>query len=206
MIDPPSADNCGSFAQAVQAIRTSLILVGSFASGKTTTCGLLSQQTGLPYVDIGDVVRRQAELLGLDPLTYAKNEYTTCNTLVFAKMLLEEARRHGKPCIIGGLRRLDELKYLRQHLAPAVAIALTLSDEDRWQRLVRRRFTDDPRQEWTERQALEKRLGFSSTVKACNARLSSDEPPQVVANECLAIWLAFDKRVQITANAIQAKH
>ncbi len=177
----------------VRPIRASLIVVGSFATGKTTTCGILSELTGAPYIDMGTLVQREAALRGLDLLTHAANQFAKGNT-VFMKSVVDEAQTLGRPSIVAGLRRVDQLEYLKEHLAPAFSVALTLPDDERLRRLTRRRFTEDPGKEWSEREALEESWGISDAIAACDVRLSSAAPAQPVAEECLARWLAFERR------------
>lgn len=172
-------------------LRASLIVVGSFATGKTTTCELLSQLTGAPYVDMGTLVQKEAASHGFDLLTHAANQFAE-NNLAFMESVVNEGRAQGIPCIVAGLRRVDQLNYLKLHLAPAFSIALTLPDDERWRRLTRRRFTENPEQEWTERKALEEEWGIANTLAECDAQLSTTAPAEIVAEECLNRWLAFD--------------
>ena len=172
-------------------IRASLIVVGSFATGKTTTCGILSQLTGAPYIDMGSLVQREAVSLGLDLIQHAADQFAEGNT-AFMESVVEEALTLGLPCIVAGLRRVDQLIYLSQHLAPAFSIALTLSDEERRRRLARRRFTEDPGKEWSEREALEEAWGITDAIAVCDLQLSTAAPAEFVAEECLASWLVFD--------------
>lgn len=184
-------DNPDSPPTTVRPIQASLIVVGSFATGKTTTGGILSQLTGAPYIDMGTLVQRDAAARGLDLLTHAADQFAEGNT-AFMESVVDEALTQGIPCIVAGLRRVDQLRYLKQHLAPAFSVALTLSDDERWRRLTRRRFTEDPRQEWSEREALEESWGIADAIASCDVQLSSAAPAPVVAEECLARWLAFD--------------
>ena len=105
---------------------------------------------------------------------------------------LGEARTRGMPCIVAGLRRLDQLRYLKRHLAPAFSVALTLPDDERRRRLIRRGFTDNPELEWTERKALEEEWGLADTIAECDSQLSTVVPAEMVAEECLARWWAFE--------------
>ena len=155
-------------------------------------CGLLSELTGAPYIDMGTLVQREAESRGLDLLTHAATQYAEGN-VAFMEAVLEEARTRGTPCIVAGLRRLDQLGYLKRHLAPAFSVALTLPDDERRRRLIRRGFTDNPELEWTERKALEEEWGLADTIAKCDAQLSTVLPAEMVAEECLARWSTFGR-------------
>jgi len=196
-----STDNPDELVTGARPTRTSLIVVGRFGTGKTTTCRLLSQLTGLPYIEIGALVREQAALRGLDALTHAADQFAEGNTLAFVESVVTEAEMLGIPCIVGGPRRIDELRYLQIHLAPAFSVALTLPDDERWRRLTRRRVTEDRGQEWSERDATEEAWGIADAVAACDERLSSPAPAKTVAEECLAMWLAYDSTYKDGTNA-----
>ena len=183
--------NLGSNAQ-LRPSRASLILVGRSGVGKTTTGRRLSDLTGTPYLEIGELVRRQAAERGRDALHYAADQFAAGNPLAFVEIVVDEAWAWGVPCIIGGPRRLDELEHLKAQLTPALTIALDLSDDERLRRLRHRKITGNRGYVLAERDLLEEKWGISKALLACDVHISSVPSPSLVATLCLKQWLAFD--------------
>ncbi|HEV2781797.1 MAG TPA: AAA family ATPase [Actinophytocola sp.] len=174
---------------------TTLILVGRFGSGKSTVGIALAKRTGLPYLEIGDIVRREAATHGHSALEHARRKFTQGQHLAFVSMAADDAKKVGLPCIVGGPRRPDELDYLQEALHPTVAIALSLSGEERERRLAERDRGGEPEVERGYRDVLEENWGISQTLAACDFSVASTGQPDLVVEQCLELWMAADRQV-----------
>jgi hypothetical protein len=86
-------------------------------------------------------------------------------------------------------------------LHPTVAIGLSISKEERSGRLDERHQTDDLRAERSRRDTLEEEWGIGQAIEACDFLVTSFGQPEVVAEQCLGLWLAVDGQGEVTHEA-----
>jgi adenylate kinase family enzyme len=173
---------------------TTLILVGRAGSGKSTIGPILAKRTGLPHVEIGKLVRQQAAMYGRSALEHANRTFAQGQHSEFVAMAVSEANRLGLPCIVSGPRRPDELQYLRAMLDPAVAIGLSVSEEERDWRLDKRHQANE-QSERDRRDVIEEAWGIGRAIDACDFLVPSHGQPEGVAAQCLKLWLAVDRKL-----------
>jgi adenylate kinase family enzyme len=174
---------------------TTLILVGRAGSGKSTVGPILAQRTGFPLLEIGELVRRQADQYGRSALEHARQTFAQGQHSEFVAIAVSETKRLGLPCIVSGPRRPDELQYLRAKLQPTVAIGLSVSDAERDWRLDKRDQTDGRVTDRNHRDAIEEAWGIGRTIDACDFQVSSHGQPEAVAAQCLELWLTADRQL-----------
>jgi adenylate kinase family enzyme len=192
----PRTEQGGSAPNDVRRpAHTTLILVGRFGSGKSTTGHLLARRTGLPYLEIGELVRRQAAEQGRSALDHADQTFAQGQHSEFVSMAVSEAKRVGLPCIVAGPRRPDELQYLRAMLHPTVAIGLSVSEEERSWRLDERGQKNELYAERVRRDTIEEAWGIGRAIETCDFLVASSGQPEVVAAQCLKLWLIVDREV-----------
>lgn len=174
---------------------TTLILVGRFGSGKSAIGQVLAKCTGLPHLEIGDLVRRKAAERGRGALEHAQQTFAQGQHAEFVSMAVSEAKQAGLPCIVGGPRRPDELQYLRTMLRPTVAIGLSVSEEERDRRLDERGQTHERRAQRVRRDTIEEAWGIGRAIEACDFLVASSGEVEVAAAQCLELWLTVDRQV-----------
>jgi dephospho-CoA kinase len=131
-----------------------------------------AERTGYSIIIMGDVVREETKKRGL-PLT-PENTGAVMLKLreeegpaVIAKLCIPKIENtKGDRVIVDGLRSLHELEEYKKHFRKFVSIAICASPETRFQRLFRRKRSDDP-QGWTtfhERDMRELSVGLGDLI------------------------------------------
>jgi adenylate kinase family enzyme len=164
----------------------SLVLVGRFGVGKTTTGRALADRTGVTFLRDGRRRPSRRERPGCRPTGAGSRALRRCDELTFVREIVAKARLSASVCIVGGPRRPGELRALRESLAPCLAIALILPEEDRWRRLRER---EDNLEQLRQRDRMEESWGIGQTLAECDVQVSTREDAIVVANKCYELWL-----------------
>lgn len=151
--------------------KTIIGVAGMPGSGKSLVTRI-AERMGYSVVMMGDVVREETKKRGL-PLTPENTGVVMLKLreeegpAIIAKMCIpkiENTKSDG--VIVDGLRSLHELEEYKRHFEKFVLIAIHASPETRFQRLFRRKRSDDPRG-WTtfhERDMRELSVGLGDLV------------------------------------------
>lgn len=146
-------------------------VAGMPGAGKATVRHIV-QGMGYPVVVMGDIIREEAkqrkmeptpENLGLIMLKIREQE----GPAVVAKRCLPKIKKaKGKVVVIDGIRSLHEVKEFKRHFPNFTLIAIQTSPETRFQRLFKRRRSDDPRtwETFIERDTRELSVGLGDVI------------------------------------------
>ncbi|MGD2066495.1 MAG: AAA family ATPase [Candidatus Bathyarchaeota archaeon] len=146
-------------------------VAGMPGSGKAAFRKNLTKM-GYSVVVMGDVVREEAKLRKLEPTpenlgTLMLNLRATDGPAAVAKRCVPKLKK-AKERIIGvdGIRSLPEVNEFKKHFPDFVLVAIHASPKKRYQRLFRRRRSDDP-QDWEtfmERDQRELSVGMGDVI------------------------------------------
>ena len=146
-------------------------VAGMPGSGKATVRHIV-EGVGYPVVVMGDVVREEAkrrrmeptpENLGLIMLKIREEE----GPAVVAKRCLPKIKKaEEKVVVIDGIRSLQEVEEFKRHFPNFTLIGIQASPETRFQRLFKRRRSDDPRtwETFIERDTRELSVGLGDVI------------------------------------------
>jgi dephospho-CoA kinase len=124
-------------------------LAGMPGSGKSLVVKT-AQEEGYAVVVMGDVVREETQKRGLElsPKNMGKVmlelRETGGNSIVAEKCILKIEQTKSRKVIVDGLRSLNEADALKAHFPKFSLVAVHASPETRFNRLYRRRRSDDP--------------------------------------------------------------
>ena len=161
-----------------------------------------AQENGYDTVVMGDVVRREAEKKNLQP-----------NPENIGKIMLELREKEGRnviakrciPLIEGskkhkvvadGIRSLDEVEEFKKRFPKFSLIAICSSPETRFQRLYRRRRSDDA-EGWDvfhERDMRELGVGLGNVIAMAEYAVVNDEALEVVKNRVKHILRKMEEK------------
>jgi len=146
-------------------------VAGMPGAGKATVRHIV-QGIGYPVFVMGDVIREEAkrrkmeptpENLGLIMLKIREEE----GPAVVAKRCLSKIKEaEEKVIVIDGIRSLHEVEEFKRHFPNFTLIAIQASPETRFQRLFKRRRSDDPRtwETFIERDTRELSVGLGAVI------------------------------------------
>jgi dephospho-CoA kinase len=146
-------------------------LVGMPGAGKSLVVET-AQQEGYAVVIMGDVIREETQKrkLALNPKNVGKVmlelRKTSGNSVIAEKCIPKILRQKSSKIIIDGLRSLHEVDAFKAHFAKFSLMAVHASPETRFNRLYRRRRSDDPT-DWAvfhERDARELSVGLGDAI------------------------------------------
>ena len=164
-------------------------VAGMPGSGKSLIVRV-AKENGYDAVVMGDIVRRETEKKNLHPnpeniakimLELREKEGKD----VIAKRcipLIEEARKHK--VVVDGIRSLDEVGEFKKRFPKFSLIAICSSPETRFQRLYRRRRSDDA-EGWDvfhERDMRELGVGLGNVIAMAEFTVVNEEALEVVKN------------------------
>jgi len=139
-------------------------------SGKTTISEIVKEM-GIPVIVMGDVVREEARIRGIEPtpknlgkLMIEMREKMGAN--VIAKRCVDKIKElNSKIVLVEGVRSLEEVEEFRK-VGDAKIIAVHSSPKTRYERLSRRRRSDDPKswEEFRERDLRELDVGIGRVI------------------------------------------
>lgn len=127
---------------------------------------------GYPVVVMGDVVREEAKRRKLDPTpenlgTLMLNLRTADGPAAVAKRCVPKLKKAREQIVgVDGIRSLHEVNEFKKHFSNFVLVAIHTSPRKRYQRLFRRRRSDDP-QDWEtfmERDLRELGVGMGDVI------------------------------------------
>ena len=156
-------------------------VAGMPGAGKATIRQLVGE-TGYPAVVMGDEVREEAERRGLKPTP--ENLGTLMLELrekkgpgVVAELCVPKIKEAGsKIVIVDGIRSLDEVGEFKRHFPNFLLIVIHTSPETRFERLFRRRRSDDPSnwETFMERDSRELSVGLGSVIATADYMIVND--------------------------------
>jgi dephospho-CoA kinase len=163
--------------------KTVIGVAGMPGSGKTVVTRI-AERMGYSVVIMGDIVREETEKRRL-PLTLEN----------VGKVMLELRKEEGssvvaKRCIskienaksnvvvVDGLRSLQEAEEYKRHFKKFVLVAVHSSPETRFQRLFRRKRSDDPKgwRTFNERDVRELSVGLGDVIATADHMIINEGP------------------------------
>jgi dephospho-CoA kinase len=146
-------------------------VAGMPGAGKATIRQLV-EEIGYPAVVMGDEIREEAKRRGLKPtpqnlgmLMLKLREEKGPGAV--AELCVPQIKESGsKIVIVDGIRSLDEIEEFKRHFPNFLLIAIHTSPEARFERLFRRRRSDDPSnwETFMERDSRELNVGLGSVI------------------------------------------
>ena len=124
-------------------------LAGMPGSGKSVVVET-AQQEGYAVVVMGDVIREETQKRGLElnPKNMGKVmlelRETGGNSIIAEKCIPKIEQKESRKVIVDGLRSLNEVDAFKAHFPKFSLVAVHASPETRFNRLYRRRRSDDP--------------------------------------------------------------
>jgi dephospho-CoA kinase len=139
-------------------------------SGKTTISEIVKEM-GIPVIVMGDVVREEARIRGIEPtpknlgkLMIELREKMGAN--VIAKRCVDKIKElNSKIVLVEGVRSLEEVEEFRK-VGDVKIVAVHSSPKTRYERLSRRGRSDDPKswEEFRERDLRELDVGIGRVI------------------------------------------
>jgi dephospho-CoA kinase len=134
------------------------------------------QKMGYPVVIMGDIVREEVKRRNLKPTS--ENLGKTMLNLreldgpaAVAKRCIPKLKKAtGRIVVVDGVRSLAEVEEFKKHFPDFVLIAIHASPETRYQRLFRRKRSDDPTnwETFMERDRRELGVGMGAVIAAAD--------------------------------------
>ena len=140
------------------------------------------QTMGYPVVVMGDVVREEAKQRMLEPTPenlgkLMLNLRETDGPAAVAKRCIPKLEKATEQIVgVDGIRSLNEVKEFKKHFPNFVLVAIHASPKKRYDRLFRRRRSDDP-QSWEtfmERDLRELGVGMGDVIAAADYMLVNE--------------------------------
>jgi dephospho-CoA kinase len=163
--------------------KTVIGVAGMPGAGKSLVTRI-AERMGYSVVIMGDVVREETKKRGL-PLTPEKTGAVMLKLreeeglAVIAKRCIPKIENaKSDRVVVDGLRSLYELEEYKKHFKKFVSIAIHASPETRFQRLFRRKRSDDP-QGWTtfhEREMRELSVGLGDLIVLSDYLIVNEGP------------------------------
>ena len=158
-----------------------IVAIAAMPGAGKATASELARDRGIPVFLCGDVVREEAsrrrlsstpENLGSLMLKMRDEEGPD----VMAKRLVPKINdTQSNVVVVEGLRGLDELELFRKHFKVRL-LAIHSSPDQRFQRLLRRRRSDDPKtpEEFHQRDRRELAVGIGSVIALADNLIVND--------------------------------
>lgn len=151
--------------------KTIIGLAGMPGSGKATVREI-AQGMGYPVVVMGDVVREEARRRGMGPTPenlgwiMLKLREERGSAVIARRCIPKVQNLEERVVVIDGIRSLHEVEEFRKHFPNFTLIVIHSSPETRFQRLLQRGRSDDPRNRkaFTERDMRELRVGLGDVL------------------------------------------
>jgi dephospho-CoA kinase len=140
-----------------------------------------AREMGYRVYSMGDIVREEANRLGLEP-TPANLGMITLDlrkkqgASVVARMLIDRLKRDdAETVVVEGVRSIEEVEEFRKHFKTTI-LAVVASPKVRYSRLKARGRSDDPRNidEFKERDERELGFGLSKVIDSANRRILNE--------------------------------
>jgi len=164
----------------LNSTRTIIAIAAMPGAGKATASEL-ARDRGMPVLLCGDVVREEASRRRLSPtpenlgslMLKMRDEE---GPDVMAKRLVPKINdTQSNVVVVEGLRGLDELELFREYFKVRL-LAIHSSPDQRFQRLLRRRRSDDPKtqEEFHQRDRRELAVGIGSVIALADNLIVND--------------------------------
>ncbi|MCS7368162.1 MAG: AAA family ATPase [archaeon GBS-70-058] len=147
-----------------------MCLTGMPGSGKTTISEFVKEMK-IPVIAMGDVVREEAKVRGMEPtpknlgkLMIEMRKKMGAN--IIAKKCVEKIKElNSKIILVEGVRSLEEIEEFKK-IGDVKVIAVHSSPKTRYERLFRRGRCDDPKswEEFKERDLRELDIGIGKVI------------------------------------------
>jgi dephospho-CoA kinase len=149
-------------------------------SGKTTISEIVKEM-GIPVIVMGDVVREEARIRGIEPtpknlgkLMIELREKMGAN--VIAKRCVDKIKElNSKIVLVEGVRSLEEVEEFRK-VGDVKIVAVHSSPKTRYERLSRRGRSDDPKswEEFGERDLRELDVGIGRVISLADEMIINE--------------------------------
>ncbi|WP_304328312.1 AAA family ATPase [Candidatus Culexarchaeum yellowstonense] len=157
-----------------------MCLTGMPGSGKTTISEIVKEM-GIPVIVMGDVVREEARIRGIEPtpknlgkLMIELREKMGAN--VIAKRCVDKIKElNSKIVLVEGVRSLEEVEEFRK-VGDVKIVAVHSSPKTRYERLSRRGRSDDPKswEEFGERDLRELDVGIGRVISLADEMIINE--------------------------------
>jgi len=146
-------------------------IAGMAGAGKATVEEIVKSM-GYPVVVMGDEVREEANRRGLKPtpenlgMVMLKLREEEGPEVVAERCIPKIEKADGKIVVVDGIRSPSEVEEFKRHFPNFILIAVHTSPETRFQRLFKRRRSDDPRgwETFVERDLRELSVGLGDVI------------------------------------------
>jgi dephospho-CoA kinase len=146
-------------------------VAGMPGAGKATL-NEIAQRKGFTVVMMGDEIREETKRRGLEPTPENIGEIMLQlreeeGPAVVAKRCIPKIEKaRGNIVLVDGIRSLHEVEEFKRHFPNFVLVAVHSSPETRFQRLFRRRRSDDPKgwKTFLERDLRELNVGLGNAI------------------------------------------
>lgn len=140
------------------------------------------QRMGYPVVIMGDVVREEVKQRNLKPTpenlgkTMLNLRESDGPAAVAKQCIPKLEKATGRIVVIDGIRSLAEVEEFKKHFPNFILIAIHASPETRYQRLSRRKRSDDPtnRDTFMERDQRELGVGMDAVIAAADHTIMNE--------------------------------
>jgi dephospho-CoA kinase len=157
-------------------------LAGMPGSGKSLVVET-AQQEGYAVVVMGDVIREETQKRGLElnPKNMGKVmielRKTGGNTIIAEKCIPKIEQARNRKIIVDGLRSLDEVDAFKARFPKFTLVAVHASPETRFNRLYRRRRSDDPDgwELFRERDMRELSVGLGNAIAMAEQLITNEK-------------------------------
>jgi dephospho-CoA kinase len=161
--------------------RKIIAIVGMPGAGKAIVSKAASSH-GIPVLVCGDVVREETKKRGLAPTPENTGKIMLSireedGPAVVAKRLIPKIASSGAPLVVvEGVRSMAEVEELRRNHT-VVIVAVHASPKTRYERLVARGRSDDPKswEEFTERDGRELGVGIGNVIALAQEMLVNEK-------------------------------
>jgi len=164
----------------------SLVLIGLSGAGKSAVAAWLGKTLSLPVLEVGSFVRAEAKSKNRNPLEYANDTFRRGGFLHFVTQVPGAAPSF--PVIIVGPRRPEEIRYLREKVAPCVVTLLEASFDVRSMRKFGRAQSAGLR----HRDGIELSWGFDSTRRLADVTVDAEQDFPTVVRDVRDGWKFVD--------------
>lgn len=144
-----------------------LLITGMPGAGKSTILSVIAEQ-GYPTLLMGDVIREEAERVGLSPTPENVGKVAVEirhreGASAVARRCIPKLKRlfaENRAVAVDGVRSLDEVEAFREEFKKVLLIAVHASPQTRFRRFLTRNRSDDPRSWEVFRERDLRELGF----------------------------------------------
>nr|MDO8080838.1 AAA family ATPase [Candidatus Freyarchaeota archaeon] len=148
-----------------------IALVGMPGCGKTLAVNV-AKDRGIPVISMGDVVREEVKLRGLEETPENLGKVSKGlreeegSQAVANRTLTKIEKEKSRVVLVEGIRSLEEIELFKKHYSDFTLIAIHSSPETRFKRLCERERSDDSMdiKTFQERDAREINFGLGSAM------------------------------------------